>query len=89
MTNEHNSLEKYTSHTLIKMIAKGLQKGYVWEVSWRLNKLQHIDPPVPLSLSALLSRSAEVLNQGTWVLIALYWVLVLSTASYFQLTDPN
>ena len=37
MTNEHASLEKYTSHTLFEMVVKGLRKGYVWEVSWRLN----------------------------------------------------
>ena len=43
-TNERPSLEKYTSHNLFEMVAKGLRKGYVWEVSWRLNKLQHIDP---------------------------------------------
>ena len=30
MTNEHTSLEQYTSHFI--------RKGYVWEVSWRLNK---------------------------------------------------
>ena len=41
MTNEHTSLEKYTSHTLF---SKGLRKGCVWEVNWRLNRLQHIDP---------------------------------------------
>ena len=29
MTNEHSSLEKYTSHTLFDMAAKGLRKGYV------------------------------------------------------------
>ena len=29
MTNEHASLEKYTSH----LYSKGLRKGYVWEVS--------------------------------------------------------
>ena len=29
MTNEHASLEKYTSHTLFKMVTKGLRKGYV------------------------------------------------------------
>ena len=40
MTNEHSSLEKYTSHTLFEMAGKGC----VWEVSWRLNRLQHIDP---------------------------------------------
>ena len=44
MKNKHNSYEKYTSHTLFKLVAKGLRKGYVWEVSWRQNKLQHIDP---------------------------------------------
>ena len=37
-TSKHTSLEKYTSHTLFKMVAKGLRKAYVWEVSWRLNK---------------------------------------------------
>ena len=31
-------LEKYTSHTLFEMVTKGLRKGYVWEVSWRLNR---------------------------------------------------
>ena len=44
MTSIHTSLEKYTSHTLFEMVAKWLRKGCVWEVSWRLNKLQHIDP---------------------------------------------
>ena len=39
--NEHSSFEKYTSHILF---VKGLRKGGVWEVSWRRNRLQHIDP---------------------------------------------
>ena len=64
MVNEHFSLVKYTSHTWFEMVAKGLQKGYVWEVSWRLNKLQHINPQIPLSVAALLSRSAGLLNRG-------------------------
>ena len=85
MTNEHTSLEKYTSHTLFEMVAKGLGKGYVWEVSWRLNKLQHIDLPVPLSLATLFSHSAGLLNRRSWGHIALCWALVLSTASYLQL----
>ena len=38
MTNEHASLEKYISHTLFEMVVKGLRKGYVLEVSWRLNR---------------------------------------------------
>ena len=44
MMNKHTSLEKYTSHTLFETVAKRLQNGCVWEVSWRLNRLQHIDP---------------------------------------------
>ena len=49
-------------------------------------------PPVPLSLAALLSRSARLLNRGSRGLIALRWVLVFSTASnlqlWLQLTEP-
>ena len=78
MTNEHSSLEKYTSHTLF---SKGLRKGYAWEVSWRLNKLQHIAPLVPWSLAAFLSRFAGLLNRGSWGPIGLCWVLN-------QLTEP-
>ena len=40
MTNEHTSLEK----KYLSLYSKGLRKGYVWEVSWRLDRLQHIDP---------------------------------------------
>ena len=86
MTNEHTSLEKYNSH-FIRNGWKGLWKGCVWKVSWRLNKLQHIDPPVHLSFAALLSRSVGLLNRGSWGPIALCWVLVLSTASYLHLTE--
>ena len=71
------------------MVAKVLRKGYMWEVSWRLNKLQHIDPHIPMSLAALISRSAGLLHRGSWRPIALCWVLILSTASYLQLTDPK
>ena len=70
----------YLSH-FIRMVAKGLRKGYVWEVSWRLNKLQHIDP-----LAAFLSRSAGLFNQGSWVLSPLL-ELVLTIAFYLQLTE--
>ena len=44
MTNEHISLEKYASHTLFEMVKKGLRKGDVGEASWRLDRLQHINP---------------------------------------------
>ena len=43
--NGHSSLEKCTSHTLFEMVAKGLRKGYVSEVSWRLNKDYNILTP--------------------------------------------
>ena len=62
MTNEHTSLEKYT----LTLYSKGLRKGCVWEVSWRLNSLQHIDPQVPPTIAALLSHSAGLLNRGSW-----------------------
>ena len=52
MTNEHTSLEKYTSHTVFEMVAKGLRKSYVWEVSWRLNKDRNILTPSSSVLSS-------------------------------------
>ena len=85
MTNEHTSLEKYTSHTLFERVAKGLcVKGEL-----ETEQTATYWPPVPLSLAALLSRSAGLLNRGPWGPIALCWVLVLSTASYIQLTGSN
>ena len=60
-TNEDTSLEKYTSHTFLEMVAKGLCVRHELETEQRL---QHIDPPVPLSLAALLSHSAGLLNRG-------------------------
>ena len=41
--------------------------------------------PVPLSLAVLLSRSAGLLNRGSWGPITLCWMLVLYTASFPQL----
>ena len=82
-TNEHTSLEKYTSHTLFEMVAKGL---YVrGELETKQTAIYW--PPVPLSLAALLSRSAGLLNWGLWGPSPL-WELVLTTASYLQLTEP-
>ena len=80
-----HSLAKYTSHTLLEMVAKGLC------VTGELETEQTATywPPVPFSLSTLLSRSSELLNRGSWGSIALCWVLDLYTASYLQLTDSN
>ena len=38
IVNTIKTNEKYTSLTLFEMVAKGLRKGNVWEVSRRLNK---------------------------------------------------
>ena len=84
MMNENTSFEKYTSHTLFEMVAKRLQKGYVWEVSWRLNKLQHIDPQIPLSLAALLSRSAGLLRAHSPLLGAGSLYSILSPTNWLQ-----
>ena len=73
MTNEHTSLEKYTSHTLFEKVAKGLCVRGELETEQTATYW----PPVPLSLAALLSRSAGLLNWGSWGPIALCWVLVL------------
>ena len=88
MTNEHTSLEKYTSHTLFERVAKELC------VKGELETEQTVTywPPVPLSLAALLSCPAGLLNRGSWGPIALCWVLVLSTSylqlCWLQLTEP-
>ena len=46
---KQNQQQRRTNTLLEKNIpltfySKGLRKGYVWEMSWRLNKLQHIGP---------------------------------------------
>ena len=63
MTNEHTSLEKYTSHTLF---SNGLRKGWYWLcVRGRLETEQTATywPQVPLTIAALLSHAAELLNR--------------------------
>ena len=62
MTNGHTSLEKYTSHTLFKRVAKGLCVRGELETEQTATYW----PPVPLSLAALLSHSAGLLNRGSW-----------------------
>ena len=62
MTNEHTSLEKYTSHTLVERVAKGLcVRGELETEQTATYWLQ-----VPLTIAALLSHSAGLLNRGFW-----------------------
>ena len=68
MTNEHTSLEKYTSHTFFsKGLRKGCERvdiGYVWEVSWRRRQTATYWPQVPLTIAVLLPHPAALLNRG-------------------------
>ena len=85
MTNEHISFKKYTSHTLFERVAKRLRKGCErvvcerWVGYWTDC---NILTPVPLTIAALLSHSAGLLNRGsTWAAQpggALCWELVLT-----------
>ena len=62
MTNEHTSLEKYTSHTLFERVAKGLcVKGEL-----EMEQTATYWSQVPLSFAALLSYSAGLLNREFW-----------------------
>ena len=83
MTNEHTSLEKYTYHTSFEMVAKGLCVRGELETG----KTATYWFQVPPSLIALLSRSAGLLNGGSWGPSPL-WELVLTAATYLQLTEP-
>ena len=86
MTNEYTSLEKYTSHFIRKgceRVAQGLcVRGELVTEQTATYWLQ-----VPQSLAALLSCSAGCSTGGPQG-PTLCRVLVLSTASYLQLTEP-
>ena len=73
MTNEHTSLEKYTSHTLLERVAKGLCVRGELETGQTATYWSQ----VPLSLAAHLSHSAGCSTRGPEGL-ALCWELVLT-----------
>ena len=85
MTNEHTFLEKYTSHTLCKRVVCERWVGDWTDCS--------ILPQVPLSLAALLSHSAGLLNRGSWgpspLLGAGSHCLELQLELQLQLTPTN
>ena len=60
MTNEHTSLEKYTSHTLFSkgLCVKGELETEQTATYW---------PQIPLSWAALLSHSASNYNSTNWL----------------------
>ena len=61
MTNEHTSLEKYTSHTLFERVEKGLCVRCELETEQTATYWLQI----PLSIAAFLPHSAWLLNQGS------------------------
>ena len=82
MTSEHTSLEKCTSHTLFEMVAKGLRKGYVWEMSWRLNRDCNIlTPPQFLCLLQHFSLVLLGCSTGGPESPALCWELVFTASN--------
>ena len=78
MTNEHTSLETYTSHTLFEMVAKGLCVRGELETEQTATYW----PQVPLSLAALLSHSAA----QPWVLRARP---SLGVGSHYSILSPT
>ena len=96
--SQHNNDERthffkkiYLSH-LFRNGCQRATKGLCVRVELETQQTATYWPPVTSSLAALLSRSAGLLNQGSWGPIAFCWVLVLSPASYLpldwhQLTD--
>ena len=86
MTNEHTSLERYTSHTFF---SKGLRKACErlicerWVGDWTNCNILTLSSFVLSSTSFSFCWAAQL---ESWEPIALCWVLVLSTASYLQLT---
>ena len=74
MMNEHTSLEKYTSHTLF---SKGLCVGGELETEQTVTYW----PQVPLTIAALFSHSAGLLNRGSLRAISLELVLTASNCN--------
>ena len=76
----------YLSH-IIRNGWKGLRKGYVWKVSWRLNKTATYWLQALLAIAALLSRSPELLYRGPWGPKASSHAGILSPKLWLQLTE--
>ena len=57
-TSGHSSLEKYTSHFIERVVCER-------ELETE-QRLQHIEPPTLLTITAFLSRSPGLFNRGPW-----------------------
>ena len=78
---QHNKDEwKYTSH----FIRKGHERYYLWEVSWRLNRIAIYWPPNSSGYSSISFPFSWAAQPGTWG-PSLCWDMVLIPASSLQL----
>ena len=89
--SEHTSLEKYTSHTLFENGNERVMKGYVWEVSWRLNKDWSILTPSSSGHSSISFSFCWAAQLEAWG-PSLCWDLVLTprtATTDFKLWSPT
>ena len=89
MTNGHTSLEKYTSHTLFEMVAKGLCVRGELETEQNCNILTPSTSGYSSTFFSWAARSPGLFNRGPWGPQALSLELVLMLASYLQNSDSN
>ena len=89
--SQHNNDEQthffrkiYLSH-FIRNDCERVAKGLCVRGELETEQTTTYWPPVPLPLTAFLSRYVGLHNRGSWGPIALCWVLVLSTTSSLQL----
>ena len=66
MTNEYTSLENYTTSYLIWIILEKVTKGLCVRGELETEQTATYWPPVPLTIAALLSHSAGLLNRDSW-----------------------
>ena len=92
--SQHNKDEQthffrkiYLSH-FIRNGCERVAKGLCVRGELETEQTETYWPQTPLSLAALLSRSAGLLNRGSWGAHSPLWELVLTTASYLQFTEP-
>ena len=66
MTNETQFFRKIYLSDFIRNGTKGLRKGYVWEVSWRLNKTVTYWPPSSSGYSSTSFSFYWAAQPGAW-----------------------
>ena len=93
--SQHNNDERtqffrkiYISH-FIRNSMKGLREGYVWGVSFRLNKAATYWPPALLVIATLLSHPAGLLNLKGPALCWVWFSLLHTATTDSKLWSPT